>query len=117
MPTQESLDEETLAAVRTGVVVSRRFHVMLQCLQIGERRLAHAAAVILFSRLLLLDGVSVLMKPEVRQGVKRVAAHVTAVLGTLVAASVLEKILEFGEHHAAAVLHAFVHLQRQVRND
>ena len=108
MSTQKSLDEKTLAAVRTCVIVSRRLGVMLQRLEIRKRGFASSATIILFRRFLFLDGVGILMESKIGKCVENFAANVTTILGPLVALCVLKKIVQFGEHHTAATLHAFV---------
>lgn len=59
----------------------------------------------------------VLVQPEIGQGAEGLGAHVAPVLRELVAARVLEKVLELREHGAAAVLDALVHLEGHVRED
>lgn len=90
---QKSFDEEALAAVQTCVIVRGGLLVVLQRLQIRERRFASRATVILFRGLLLLDGVDILMAAKVRQGAEHLAAYVASVLRALVAARVLQELL------------------------
>lgn len=63
---------------------------------------------------LLKDGVRVLVQTEITQGIEFVGAYVAAILRSFVAAGVFEEILELGEHRAASVLHALVHLESHV---
>lgn len=57
------------------------------------------------------------MAAEIRQSAEHFAAHVTPVLRALVAACVVQELLQIREHHAAAALHTLVHFQCQVRDD
>lgn len=49
------------------------------------------------------------MATEIRESTEHLAAYVTPVLRALVTTCVLQKLLQFREHHATAALHTFVH--------
>lgn len=95
--------------MQARVVVRSSFLMVLQRLEIWERRFADRAAVVLLRSLLFLDGVNVLMATEIRESTEHFAAYVTSVLRAFVTTCMLQKLLQLRKHHAAAALHTFVH--------